>query len=84
MPRSKRTPGDRIAELRRSKGFSQAALGWLAGLETLPFQITKPTIACRISTLRKKSPQRLRFRQNILFRGAVKKVFMTAKYRETL
>ncbi len=32
MPRSKRTPGDRIAELRRSKGFSQAALGWLAGV----------------------------------------------------
>ena len=32
MPRIKRTPGDRIAELRRSKGFSQAALGWLAGV----------------------------------------------------
>lgn len=54
MPRIKRTPGTELRNCAAAKGFRRRRSVGLQGLETLLFQITKPTIACRISTLTEK------------------------------
>lgn len=84
MPRIKRTPGTELRNCAAAKGFRRRRSVGLQGLETRLFQITKPTIACRISTLRKKLPQRLKHRQNISFRDAEKKAFTNAENQEIL